>query len=135
MPLARSAKDVGCEDVAAHDREVAWGFFGGRLFDHPSEFVEARANVLRPRRYRTWKSRRGVPNQRNDRRVVGFGDIEKLAQAWARAVEDVVGQDHGKGLVTDGVAGLENGVAEAERLRLISYGELGEIVGVMDNFE
>ena len=49
---------------------------------------------------------------------MGIEDVDHLAHARDRAVDDVVAEHHGEGLVADQVLGHQDGMAKAERLTL-----------------
>ena len=55
--------------------------------------------------------------QRDDRRVVLFGDIEQLPEAGLLRIDDVVGQEYRERLVADRLVRLKHRMAEPERLR------------------
>src|SRR5260370_38258448 len=132
LALREQLEDIRGQNVAPHDRKFAGRFFRRRLLDHAMQFVDSVAHrprigdpILRDLTARAFQ-------QRDHWRIAILGSVEQLAQAWPRAIENVVGEHPRKWRIAYRRSRLQHGVAEPERLGLFNDRDLRRIVAAPD---
>src|SRR5260370_40676550 len=135
LALREQLEDIRGQNVAPHDRKFAGRFFRRRLLDHAMQFVDSVAHmpsigdpILRDLTARDFQ-------QRDHWRIAMLASVEQLAQAWPRAIENVVGEHHRKWRIAYRRSRLQHGVAEPERFRLFCNRDLRGIVAASHQLE
>ena len=136
LRLLELVEDLWRQHVAADDREVRGRGPEFRLLDESGDLTEALIVLVRAvGGADDAVARRVLGRDLADREHGAVGllvGVDQLADGGPVADHDVVGQEHGEGLVADEVLGHEHRVTEAELFLLADVGDLGEVADVPD---